>query len=293
MSTVSVIETLKQIGIPDLSRRTHISPDNIRKLLAGEFEAFSGVQFNGFVTIIEREFDVDLAEWRQQYAATGPAPLEPLAAFDEDPFANVAKSKRRQRMTVVLLVIALLVVIVVTYIVLGSGGKAQKFELNNTAIDQARATMASMNATTAPTTLEESDAIQAAHQQDAGETDEPAQTPESNATAASATGPAAVAAPTENGVYDDVILQPRTAIWVGVIDAQTYKRSVYTTEEPIRLDGSKSWLIVTGHGLFNLECGGKEERFKQKERMLLLYEAGVCSQLDETEFKARNRGIVW
>ena len=51
MSTVSVIETLKQIGIPDLSRRTHISPDNIRKLLAGEFEAFSGVQFNGFVTI--------------------------------------------------------------------------------------------------------------------------------------------------------------------------------------------------------------------------------------------------
>jgi len=293
MSTVSVIETLKRIGVPDLSMRTHISPDNMHKLLEGEFDAFSAIQFNGFVTIIEREFDVDLTEWRQQFAASGPAPQEPLAASDEDPFANAAKSKRRQRLTVAALVAALLVVIVVTYIVLGTGGKTEKFEVNNTAIDQARATMAAMNTTAAPSTRDEADAIQEAHQAEAGVQ----LAAEPNATVAEANGTdAAVAAavPVENSAFEDVILRPTsTSIWVGVIDAKTHKRSVYTTEEPVRLDGTKAWLIVTGHGYFSLDCGGKEQKFEQSERVLLAYEGGVCSQLDETEFRARNKGRVW
>ncbi|UFS62314.1 hypothetical protein LOH54_11760 [Sulfurimonas sp. HSL-3221] len=287
MNTVSVIETLKQIGIADLSMRTHISTDNMQKLLAGDFDAFSAIQFNGFVTIIEREFDVDLTEWRQQFAASGPAPLEPLAASEEDPFANVAKSKKRQRLTVAALVAALLAVIIVTYLVLGTGGKTEKFELNNTAIDQARATMAAMNTTTAPSTLAEADAIQEAHQNIAAEPN--ATVAEENASVA-----AAEAVPVENSVYEDVILRPiSTSIWLGVIDAKTHKRSVYTTEEPVRLDGTKAWLIVTGHGYFSLDCGGKELHFKQSERVLLEYNEGVCRELDETEFRARNKGQVW
>lgn len=291
MSTVSVIETLKQIGVPDLSMRTHISPDNMHRLLEGDFDAFSAIQFNGFVTIIEREFDVDLTEWRQQFAASGPAPQEPLAAFDEDPFANAAKSKRRQRLTVAALVASLLVVIVVTYLVLGTGGKTEKFEVNNTAIDQARATMAAMNTTEAPSTRDEADAIQEAHQAEAGVL----LAAEPNATVTEANGTdAAVAVPVEYSAFEDVILRPTsTSIWVGVIDAKTHKRSVYTTEEPVRLDGTKAWLIVTGHGYFSLDCGGKEQKFEQSERVLLSYEGGVCRTLDETEFRARNKGRVW
>ena len=291
MSTVSVIETLKQIGVPDLSMRTHISPDNMHRLLEGDFDAFSAIQFNGFVTIIEREFDVDLTEWRQQFAASGPALQEPLAAFDEDPFANAAKSKRRQRLTVAALVASLLVVIVVTYLVLGTGGKTEKFEVNNTAIDQARATMAAMNTTEAPSTRDEADAIQEAHQAEAGVL----LAAEPNATVTESNGTdAAVAVPVEYSAFEDVILRPTsTSIWVGVIDAKTHKRSVYTTEEPVRLDGTKAWLIVTGHGYFSLDCGGKEQKFEQSERVLLSYEGGVCRTLDETEFRARNKGRVW
>ncbi|MHC3994987.1 hypothetical protein ACXWTF_09160 [Thiomicrolovo sp. ZZH C-3] len=289
MNTVSVIETLKQIGISDLSMRTHISPDNIQKLLEGDFDAFSAIQFNGFVTIIEREFDVDLTEWRQQFAASGPAPQEPLAASEEDPFANVARSKKRQRLTVAALAAALVAVIVITYLVLGAGGKTEKFELNNTAIDQARATMAAMNTTAAPSTLEEADAIQEAHQHIASE-------PNATAAEENRSVAAAAAAPVlaESNAYEDVIVRPAsTSIWLGVIDAKTHKRSVYTTEEPVRLDGTTSWLIVTGHGYFSLDCGGKEQKFEQSERVLLSYEGGVCHELDETEFRARNKGRVW
>jgi hypothetical protein len=310
--SATAIEMLKKTGIETISMRTHISTDNVRKLLAGEFESFSAIQFNGFVTIIEREFDVDLSEWRSKFSQCMPEVEEPLVPAEDDLFANAAKSKKQQRMTVAVLTALLIIVVAVTYLVLGGGDETEKIELNNTAIEQARANLASMNATSVSAMQTQMDSIQQTHQQTAVESiepareiehAEPAEVPEPTATAA--TVPSAepsetieAAQPDETNASagasdDDVVLRPRTTIWIGVIDAETSKRTAHTTDQPLRLDGSKTWLIVTGHGFFSLECGGKETRFAQRERLYLLYEAGECLVLDEAEFKARNRGRIW
>ncbi len=281
MSAVSASETLKQIGVQGVSMKTHISPDKIRKLLEGEFEAFSPIQFNGFVTIIEREFDVDLAEWREAYAATAPEAEDPLAASEDDPFANAAKSKRRQQLAVVVSVVLLLVVVVVTYLVLGGGEKRKKIEFNNTAIEQAQANITALNASS---TQAQAEALQEAHQDEAAES-ATVEVPE--------TAEAVEAEKQKSVALDDVIFHPRMKLWLGVIDADTFKRSVYMTDAPIRLDGSKSWLIITGHGRFSLDCGGEEYRYDKQDRMFLLYEGGSCRPISEQDFKARNRGKVW
>jgi len=300
MSAGKAIEMLKDVGIQEVSRRTHISPENVRKLLNEEFESFSSVQFNGFMTIIEREFDVGLEEWRMQFAQSNPEPEEPLAASEDDPFAKAARAKREQRMTAAVLVLLLMAVIVVTYVVLGNGEKKEKFELNNTAIEQAKANIAALNASVSDTRAQ-ADALQDAHQREGGEGDGP--NPQEAAPEAVTLSETPVtidaaalygAEPQEQeAAYGDVILEPNKTIWVGVIDAANFKRSAYTTSDTVHLEGSKKWLIITGHGLFSIMCGGKEQKFSTLKRVLLLYEGGSCREVDAAEFRARNKGKIW
>lgn len=272
MSAVSAVETLRQIGAEAISAKTHISPFNVRALLAEDFDRFSAVQFSGFVTIIEREYDVDLSEWRQRFAQHSSEPETVLSDHENDPFANAAKAKKKHRRTMMAVVALLILLIIVTVMVLGGGRAEEKIELNNTAIEAAKEKLASLSsASEANTTMTQTEAIQQSHQSEAAE---------------------AQMQP-EAAVYDDVIIRPRTKVWLGVIDAKTHKRYTRTTAQPWRLDGSKEWLIVTGHGLLSLECGGIDASFAQRDRLLFLYEDGKCRQIDAAEFRARNRGRIW
>lgn len=271
MGATTPLETLRAIGAEAICAKTHIALKNVRALLAEDFEQFSSIQFNGFATIIEREFDLDLTALRTQYAQTNPEPEPPLSEQEDDPFAKAVKDKRHHRVGVMLLAGMLLSVILVTYMVLGGSAEEKKIELNNTAIEAAQANMARYESASSEGTRAEADAIQETHQ-----------------------GAASDAAVYSEAVrYEDVIIQPRSKVWLGVIDADTHKRSTRTTENPWRLDGSHNWLIVTGHGILSLECGGQISSYTQRERLLFVYEAGQCRQVDEATFKARNRGRVW
>lgn len=271
MSAVSAIETLRAVGVEAISMQTHISPDNVRKLLDGDFEAFSPIQFNGFVTIIEREYDMDLGEWRARFPEQTPETETPLVQQENDPFVNAAKAEKKQRINAVILGALLLVVVVITYLVLGSNEKETKIELNNTAIEMAKANMKAMDSAASEATLAQAEAIQEAHRSEASE--------------------ASVAA--ETVTYDDFIIRPRSSIWLGVIDADSHQRLTRTTDEPWRLDGSKRWLVVTGHGYVAFDCGESDSSYAQRERLLILYEGGQCRPIDEAEFRSRNRGRIW
>lgn len=270
LQLLAVMERLRAIGAKTLYDRTHIAPENIDALLSGRLEQFSPVQFNGFITIIEREFGLDLTLVRDEFTHNVQVP-EPLSEQEDDPFANAYRAKKRQRLQMGVLAVLLAAAIVAAYLVIGDGSKDEKIELNNTALDKARDNMASMSANSSLGKQAETEAIQAAHQHSAAE-----------------------AVPAEDMPdYEDVIILPRSKVWLGVIDASTLKRQTRTSGEPWRLDGSKSWLIVTGHGLLSLECGGTQANFSQRDRLLFLYEDGSCRQIDAAEFKARNRGRIW
>lgn len=270
MSAVSAIETLRALGVETISMQTHISPDNVRKLLDGDFEAFSAIQFNGFVTIIEREYDLDLSEWRHRFSAQTAESEAPLNAQEDDPFTNAAKAERQKRMSILILGGLLAVVILATYLVLSGGEKEEKIELNNTAIEKAEANMASMGAASSALTLQRSVAIQQARQSET-----------------------AAASSTKSAEYDDLIIRPRSNVWLGVIDADTHRRQTRTTDTPWRLDGSHRWLVVTGHGYVTFDCGEQTHAFARKKRILLLYEKGACREVDAAAFRAENGGRIW
>ena len=86
---------------------------------------------------------------------------------------------------------------------------------------------------------------------------------------------------------------PQGKLWLGIIDAETHKRKVKTITEPLDLDAEKEWLIVTGYGYLDMECGDTTKKYRENDKLLFLYENGVCRKIDEDEFKARNKGKLW
>ena len=272
MSDKIGIEKLRQIGVDAISQRTHIPKRNVERLLAEDFSAFSPVQLSGFIRILEREYGVDLSSWKpastaQRYETTADKPAS-KTPHENDPFTDAAKTRRRQQYVVWTFAVLLAVAIAVTVAVLGSGRGKTKIELNNTAIDKARDNLANLASSSRRSTLEAVETIQRQHQEEASSSSEAVE-------------------------YEDVVIRPRTKVWLGVIDAKTHKRYTRTTAHPWELDGNRSWLIVTGHGLLSIECGGINASFAQRDRLLFLYEDGKCREIDAQEFRARNGGRIW
>ncbi|MEA3433309.1 MAG: hypothetical protein U9R13_01880 [Campylobacterota bacterium] len=64
------LEQLKPYSIDMIHDKTQISPQNIEALLEHDFSAFPRVRFLGFVSIVEREFHVDLSDYKEEYLSS-------------------------------------------------------------------------------------------------------------------------------------------------------------------------------------------------------------------------------
>ncbi|MBN2823705.1 MAG: hypothetical protein JXQ76_00150 [Campylobacterales bacterium] len=57
-------EIVQEYGLQSVSIKTNIPTDTLKKLIDGNFEGFSKMQVLGFAKIFEREFDANLAEFK-------------------------------------------------------------------------------------------------------------------------------------------------------------------------------------------------------------------------------------
>jgi hypothetical protein len=86
---------------------------------------------------------------------------------------------------------------------------------------------------------------------------------------------------------------PRSNLWIGIVDLDTFKRTQKLGSEPFELASDKEWLLVMGHGYVNFMVNGEEKRFKEEKKVWFSYENGVLTQLSRSEFKEKNRGKAW
>ena len=86
---------------------------------------------------------------------------------------------------------------------------------------------------------------------------------------------------------------PKGKLWLGLVDTETHRKRVETISKPLLLDAEKTWLIVTGYGHLDVDCGDTTNKYREDRKILILYEAGICQIIDKEEFKARNKGKLW
>ena len=248
-------ETIKQLGAQKIYETTHISRQNIDAILNKKFDAINKIQFAGFISIIEREFAVDLSDLKVEYEAyhnleepveTVPEPSEP--APDEKEKRPIPKSA--------IAAAALIIVIVVALITGGDETPSVPVATEEKAV-----------------IAEVGEAAEAASEKNLS-------SPEVEiAVEAALPGPLAVI--------------PKSKLWMGFIDLENYKKEQTVTSDKYELDAQKEWLMVFGHGFLKIENGDEISDFRDENKLRFLYEAGTLREISKEEFVRRNRGENW
>jgi len=287
---MSDFNQLTEIGSKSIASTTHIPISHVENILDKKFDRFAKTQFFGFISILEREYKIELSSLKQEYLfEKAEVEIQNDNSFDiaessskllENPKALL---QNRAFMIGLGIVVAVTLLFTMMSFIDSSSDKEEKIEINNTAIDQAKKNLniSTPNHANVEELMENNTVESAEFGQD-----------EENKT--SKTVPeekAKISQEPSMPLYFRIV--PKGRLWLGIIDAETYRRSVETISKPMELDAEKSWLIVTGYGHLDMDCGDETQKFREDRKLLFLYENGICQIIDKEEFKARNRGKLW
>lgn len=272
MSKIESFEDLQQLGTSVLHEQTHIARNKLELLLTKSFDELTRVQFMGFISILEREYGIDLSHIRHEFDEfmhTHPEVVAPKSSV-----ILQAESRSRQKW-----VLGGIVAIVVL-IVLGSMTQGQLsispsddiIKLSTTdvqVVDQNTDVLlpAEINTTiTTPIAEANNSTVKL----------------EQNTTMTSIVN-------TDNAVN----IKPIAKVWVGMMDMTTGQKTQKITKETIVLDGSKNTLFMFGHGRLEIMTPDGKKMLKERNAVWFTFENGKLKQINETQFAEINKGTSW
>ncbi len=228
------------------------------------------IQFTGFISIIEREFGVDLHELTEEYAVQ----YNTEASKASEPFVISQQENIKQTQGKGVYIAAGLLVMAVVILMLKPSSEKDEVvqapatiettpvvkEINDSAIEEAKLNLSSLGNTTIH--AEESEVV----------VDE------------------LRVEPAHTSKFEII---PRSNLWIGIINLETFERTQRLSFSPFELDKDKDWLLVMGHGFVNFDVNGETVGFKEESKVWFSYENGTLRKLSRSEFKEKNRGKAW
>ena len=287
-------EKLQELGSKKIASATHIPVAHVEAILNKEFARFAKAQFFGFLSILEREYKVDLSPLKQEYLfARAQEEMAQESSFDIP--ETTPKLYEKKKVLYGASAVGAIILLVLFFALIDfSSPQEEKIEINNTAIDQAKKNLnlEPVNAANVDEPIRDNEVESAEFGQDVSESNATvAKENEAEQESAEFQQESVSTLEPTRPLYFRIV--PHGKLWLGIIDAETHKRKVKTITEPLDLDGKKEWLIITGYGYLDMECGDTTKKYTETDKLLFLYEGGVCHKIDEDEFKARNKGKLW
>lgn len=254
------LDLLREIGAQKIYEDTHISLKHAQSVIHESFEGLTKVQFLGFISILEREYNQDLSMLK----AKG------LEYFADEPVKDVSttsvfiESNRAKSPTAMYIIVALLVFIIVAYLSIGGDSSAdQVVKIDNSTIVNAQKNInptayesntSNENETTSLVVVQEKKAIE----------------------------PLA-----------SFKIIAKSKLWIGYINRTEDIKKQTIIKESLELDPSKEWLLSLGHGHVDIVINGEPQEFRSPNNIRFLYKNGELKKLTFREFKILNEGRVW
>ena len=297
------LKKLKEIGIKRISVDTHITEPNIEAILNREFDKLNPTKAIGFAKILEREYGVDLSEWKKEFKAY----REQIKKEQEKIFVAVSDEEEEKeksgKLLLIIGIVALIIIAYGTYMFLNSHSsqntpkipksniskenklkpeienKESKIALNS---ELNKGSLKEANKTESLKTIETNETNISIKEQNETQNMEKNQTiqNENNQTSLKST-------------HESFILSPRSRIWVGVIYLDNFKREQFLTDQNITLNPKRDFLIVTGHGKFDIFIDKEKYHYDDPLKVRLLYKDQSLEKIDANTFKTLNRGKSW
>lgn len=276
MSAITTFEDLQELGCSSIHESTHIARSKIDQILNKSFADMNRVQFMGFISILEREYHINLDSLRAEFDEY----------LDFHPDITIAKksvilqaqsnSKKWWAIAILVVIVVLIVIAGKTQSSLGSSPSAEVLQLNSASVE-----VVEVN-NTAATSLD-------------------INVSDSNATEANSTNTAIIpdtnqSEPTKSSGLDlgkITTITPVNKVWMGMMDVKTGAKTQKVTDQPIKIDTTKETLFIFGHGRLILEDLDKNITIDERNTVWFSYEKGKLYQLNHTQFRSKNKGANW
>ena len=264
MSKYQTFEDLQNLGTEKIHEKTHISRDKLELVLTKSYGEIGRVQFMGFLSILEREFGIDLNGIREEYNTYWEEHAGKIPAKESVILQPKSNSRQKWVIAAGMLIAAVLAGGYLLQSILSNEPREEVMNLTSLALEPAK------------------------------------ELPEANTTASTETNGTVQAQTSDiNGSNlpitegKAVTIRPLYKVWAGMIDMASGEKTQQITGEPIVIDTSRNWLIVLGHGRVEIETSEGKQVLKEKETVRFLCENGLLKPLSREEFAERNGGKNW
>ena len=257
------LDKLKSLGAQKIHEDTHIPVQHAQSLLHNSFECFSKVQFLGFVSILEREYELKLDTLK----------LAGLDYFDvkhsdldKDQSLLAPSNKKQSNGTLYIIIVILIftVAIVYTYSAFNEGPIVSSHKIDNGMIKNVQQTIKDDNARE-----------------------------EANNTRMDANKTLLVNRIESIVEEKSLKIKTKTKVWLGYIDVESNKRYQKTFNGELDLDPKKKWLLIFGHTYFEIYLNENLQEFNSSEQTRFLYEKNEIKAISSEKFKELNKGRQW
>jgi len=278
---MSDIEKLKQMDIEEVRKKTYIAPKMLQALIEEDFKTLGNKsKALGFVKIIERELGLDLGELRQKIEEYYENVVETSQNIQNNGVEKTPKEKNFLYYSLGVVVLLVIAGTIAGYRYFTSS-QSLKSESNflasysSSSLDLSTSSSSSVALSSQSFSSEENDTLAVSSESN-----------QSEEKSENLKEPPSLAPPS-------ITLIPRKKVWVGVVYLDNHKRKVYVTASPIELNTSRDQLIVTGHGVLDIDIDGNITKYNSRHKLRFLYRARELEPIDTATFKLYNRGRDW
>lgn len=276
MKQCNTFEDLQALGIEKVHEQTHISRDKLELVMGKAYGEIGRVQFMGYISILEREYGIDLNEIKEEYKAFYNDNADMLAP---KPSVILQANSNSKPKWVVAGIGLIALLIVGGYILQGKLTTAPQEDV--------------MHLTTAA--VEVVDQNSDANVSDLNETNTsvaPVAVPEVAPVLAPDMNKSVKPAKTLVSAKELSIL-PKYKVWYGIIDVASGEKTQGVTKDPITIDTAKNLLIVMGHGRVEIAYPDGKTQLDDRNTVYFASEQGAMKQITHKEFLERNGGKNW
>ena len=307
------LENLKEIGIKEISRKTHIEPTFLQYIFDKNFEKLSRLNIKGYAKILQREYGIDLSELLAEYDAfmqentpddSHRTKISPkIASYTPDDITN----QRQGGGSGFFFWVIILAII---------GGGAYYFDAykyiqnfiatlneNNTSVSYSQSSIVNevkkkiidTNVTITQNTPKiEANAssvkISAPAEQNASAN---VSNLEQNAPKIEAAKPVPKVEENLTKPLNEAIIMPKQKVWIGIINLENGQKVSSDTIKEVSINLDQRQLVVCGNGNIEVKIGDKVTKYNPSRPTRFLVENGEMKFISYDEFVELNKGKSW
>ena len=308
------LENLKEIGIKEISRNTHIEPTFLQYIFDKNFEKLSRLNMRGYAKILQREYGVDLSELLAEYDAfmqentpddSHKTKVSPkIASYTPDDITN----QRQGGGSGFFFWIIILAIIAGGAYYFDAYKYVQNFiaSLNedNTSVSYSQSSIVNevkkniidTNVTISQNTPKidaNASSVKISAPAEQNVTVSPASVDQNALKPSMAAQPAPKVEQNVTKPLNEAVITPKQRVWIGIINLENGQKTSSDTSKSVNINLDQRQLVVCGNGNIELKIGDKVTKYNPSRPARFLVENGDMKFLTYDEFVEMNKGKSW